>query len=408
MDKRKLPYGNWTRLETYCHNLAAKHAMREYMDKFEEVLIDGLKIAKELFRRGALFKNSVDNCDPAQFADIPDFYHHKNSFFSSMFRSIDNSFRYWYVLLDVLRMYPECRDMTDQMEQFYGEYNDKFINTFITFIFIIAEQTLVEFELEKYQGQQQIGIDNLLSKITRISNIFFCLATPEEAKVLFDGIYAEFQGLWDDASEILLNLDIEKLRNNLRLCYMDDTEKVEEITDKQVIVGMLRSRIDIMNLSSLDTVMMDSEMSDMQTRIRTFCRNRALACARIRIKDFAHQLETNPLHKPVHFEEDASMQLCVDWDKDEVMFRYFWLIEIVFSTLTRHQYFHHIDVENFSFWFYLPDWMRHAMMKLTRERQYCLKLDGVRMATVLYEMTITGKYKYTQPSNLYIFYLFRS
>ena len=29
------------------------------------------------------------------------------------------------------------------------------------------------------------------------------------------------------------------------------------------------------------------------------------------------------------------------------------------------------------------------MMKLTRERQYCLKLDGVRMATVLYEMTIT-------------------
>ena len=127
MDKRKLPYGNWTRLETYCHNLAAKHAMREYMDKFEKVLIDGLKIAKELFRRGALFKNSVDNCDPAQFADIPDFYHHKNSFFSSMFRSIDNSFRYWYVLLDVLRMYPECRDMTDQMEQFYGEYNDKFI-----------------------------------------------------------------------------------------------------------------------------------------------------------------------------------------------------------------------------------------------------------------------------------------
>ena len=129
------------------------------MDKFEEVLIDGLKIAKELFRRGALFKNSVDNCDPAQFADIPDFYHHKNSFFSSMFRSIDNSFRYWYVLLDVLRMYPECRDMTDQMGQFY-------------------EQTLVEFELPKYQGQQQI-------------------ATPEEAKVLFDGIYAEFQQLWD-------------------------------------------------------------------------------------------------------------------------------------------------------------------------------------------------------------------
>ena len=91
------------------------------MDDFEPVLTDGLKIAKELFRRGVIHKSSVDNCDPAQFADIPDFTINKNSFFSSMFRAIDNNFRYWYVLLEVLRMYPECREETDKMEAFYSE-----------------------------------------------------------------------------------------------------------------------------------------------------------------------------------------------------------------------------------------------------------------------------------------------
>ena len=121
MDTRKAPYGNWSRLETYCHLIAAKKAMRTAMDDFENVLIDGLKIAKELYRRGVIHKSSVDNCDPAQFADIPDFTLNKNSFFSCMFRTLDNNFKYWFVFLDVLRMYPECREATDAMEELYSE-----------------------------------------------------------------------------------------------------------------------------------------------------------------------------------------------------------------------------------------------------------------------------------------------
>ena len=121
MDVGKSRYGNWTRLETFCHILAAKKALRVSMDGFEDILTDGLKIAKELYRRGVIHRSSVDNCDPAQFADIPDFTMNKNSFFSPMFRAIDNSFKCWFVLLEVLRMYPECREATDRMEIVYSK-----------------------------------------------------------------------------------------------------------------------------------------------------------------------------------------------------------------------------------------------------------------------------------------------
>lgn len=113
-------FGNWSRLETFCHIIAARKAIRNTMDGFEEVLVDGLKIAKELYRRGAIYRSSVDNCDPAQFANIPEYTVNKNSFFSSMFRSIENSFKNWFVLLEVLRMYPECREKTDELEEAYS------------------------------------------------------------------------------------------------------------------------------------------------------------------------------------------------------------------------------------------------------------------------------------------------
>ncbi len=121
LDMRKQRYGNWTRLETYCHLVAAKKAMRVSTDPFEEVLTDGLKIAKELYRRGIIYKSSVDNCDPAQFAEIPDFKLGKNAFFSPMYRSIDGNFEHWFMFLEVLRLFPECRAATDEMERLYSE-----------------------------------------------------------------------------------------------------------------------------------------------------------------------------------------------------------------------------------------------------------------------------------------------
>ncbi len=121
MDDGKSLYGNWTKLETFCHILAAKKALRTCMDEFENVIVDGLAIAKELYRRGVIHRSSVDNCDPAQFADIPDFTMNKNSFFSPMFHAVDTSFRNWFKFMEVLRLYPECRESTDRMESVYSK-----------------------------------------------------------------------------------------------------------------------------------------------------------------------------------------------------------------------------------------------------------------------------------------------
>ena len=185
-------------------------------------------------------------------------------------------------------------------------------------------------------------------------------ASPEEAKVLFEELCTKFEGLWTEACSIMDTLDEDKLKNNVRLCYLDETERVEPVNEREEMYKMLRSRVDLMNLSSFDAMMMGAEVSEFQEKVRSFGHYRALTCARIRIKDFAYQLENNPIHKRIHFDEGPSMQLCVSWDEDEVMFRFFWLFEVVFATLSRHQYFHHIDLESYGFWFYLPDWMRHA------------------------------------------------
>lgn len=119
-DYRKVAYKDWTELRTYIHNMAARDAIRQTMDDFEEPLQDGLPIAKELYRRGALSKHSVDMCDAAQFASIPSYTHNHNSFFSSMPRSLDDTFENWYHLLDILRRYPELDSCTDELESKYG------------------------------------------------------------------------------------------------------------------------------------------------------------------------------------------------------------------------------------------------------------------------------------------------
>ena len=230
--------------------------------------------------------------------------------------------------------------------------------------------------------------DNTLD-IVNLS-FFLTLASSEEAKILFESICSELESLWSEALSLLRTLDDDKLKNNVRLCYLDETEQINHVEDREEMYSLLRARLDIMNVSSLDTMMMGSDHSFFQDKVRAFTQFRALTASRIRIKDFAYQLQNNPLHKPIKFDGDASMEIRVSWDEDETMFRFFWLMEVIFVTLTRHQYFHHIDVGTYGFWFYLPDWMRYAMVKLTREHTYSLVSEGVCRVTILSQITVLG------------------
>ena len=119
-DERRVPYKNWSDLETYIHLAAAKDAIRQRMDKFEPYLKDGLPIAKQLYGYGAMSRHSVDMCDGAQFANIRSYVHYNNSFFGSMHRALDNSFEYWHILLKILQGYPELAEPIEMLMERYG------------------------------------------------------------------------------------------------------------------------------------------------------------------------------------------------------------------------------------------------------------------------------------------------
>ena len=119
-DFRRVRYNGWTELETYIHNVAAKDAIRQTMDSFEDYVPDGLSMAKELYRRGVISRHSVDMADGAQFADIPSYKHRETSFFTSMYRAIDNSFQNWFYFIEMLRSYPNVNERTDYLIKTYG------------------------------------------------------------------------------------------------------------------------------------------------------------------------------------------------------------------------------------------------------------------------------------------------
>ncbi len=217
-------------------------------------------------------------------------------------------------------------------------------------------------------------------------------ASPEEAKILFESICEELEKLWDEAKVLMDAYEEEKLQKNVRLCYLDKKEDRISNQSREEIYSILRARFDIMNVNQFETLMLAGDYNSLQDKLRDFLQYRALTTARIRIKDFAYQLENNPLHKAIDFEDDAQMEFLVSWDHDEVMFRFFWLMEVVFVSLSRHQYFHHINLTNFGFCYYLPDWMRYAMSKLTRDHAYSILQEGVCRVSVLSEITVLGEF----------------
>lgn len=223
---------------------------------------------------------------------------------------------------------------------------------------------------------------------------FISLVSLDEAKVLFESICDEFEALWSEARGMIENLDLERLRKNVDSCYHSEPNKPDSTKlSREEMIQKLREHLDMMNISSFDTIMMGCDQSTFHDKIKSYVQFRALTAARISIKDFTYQLKNNPKHKPINFGDEPSMEFRVTWNDSEPMFRYFFLIEVVFFTLTRHQYYHHYDPDTKGFWFHLPDWVKYAMVKLTREKMYALVNEGVCRVNVENEITVPGKYK---------------
>ena len=120
LDDRRLPYRQWTRLQTYIHAQAARNAILDAQDKFEKIIPDPLPIAKELFSLGVIHKHTVDSCDIRLHPDIPGYPMSHCGFLISIYHAVENNFKYWQVALGALRKFSYLVEAVNDMEKDYG------------------------------------------------------------------------------------------------------------------------------------------------------------------------------------------------------------------------------------------------------------------------------------------------
>lgn len=224
---------------------------------------------------------------------------------------------------------------------------------------------------------------------------------------MFEELCDEFEGLWDDAIAKLREQDLKDVKSHLRYTYLDKKDQLETMESHDEVFQLMRSRVDMMNISIIESLVGDYQWWDFHRKFQLFVRHRAIKCSHIRLRDFAHQMKVNPKFRQLNFNSGHTFQLTVNWDKENTsMFRYFWLMEIVFSSLSKHQFLNEIEYnsDNFSFHFCTPEWVISAIAKISREKTIPLVLNGVCFASVLDEITIPSMlyYKCVSISLVYI------
>ena len=204
----------------------------------------------------------------------------------------------------------------------------------------------------------------------------------------------DFEAIWLEAADVLRQRDVEKVRGYIRYCYTDHQEAVavEAMTDMEEILCSIKKHLDIFSIRTLESLMNDLEQKAIAKKITDFNRRWVMQSPTMRMSDFAKELRSNPMFTRAHIPSDHYyLTFKVNWDmKQESMFRYFYLIEVAFASLIRHMTLWEIDEEASTITFLLPDWMRTAMERVTREKCYILYLHGVVQAIVGEMLTMIG------------------
>lgn len=224
---------------------------------------------------------------------------------------------------------------------------------------------------------------------------------------MFDELCDSFEALWNEITTRIRNqTTLEDLKSHLRYVFLDQREQMDAMTAMDDVFDQVRTRMDLTNCLLLESMMAEYEWHDLRVKVVSFMRQRAIKCSHICISDFVNQISTNPKYKFPNPGMGATFRLGVNWSREnKSAFYYFWLIEIVFSSLTKHQYLCRmsagLDQEeeedgdascSFIFYYATPDWVTPSILKVSRERGSSLKLNGVIFCSVLNEMTVISEY----------------
>lgn len=216
----------------------------------------------------------------------------------------------------------------------------------------------------------------------------------DEATVIFEGLCDEFESLWVESQAKLREREVKELQSRLGYTFLNERDELDKLTTHDEIFDMMRTRLDMVNVSVMECIVNDYQWTDLYRKIVSFIRQRALKCAQIRLLDFMYLLENNPKFRKISYFEDEALRVSVNWDLETTrMFRYFWLFEIAFPCLTRHQFLYKIGTDGgvFTFYFTAPDWVVSSLEKLSREKVSALTSNGVQFCSVQGEITFPSK-----------------
>lgn len=199
--------------------------------------------------------------------------------------------------------------------------------------------------------------------------------------------------MWLFASEIIREkTPFEDLKRYMSFSYIDAKEEVRDVTDIESLIIILRTKIDILTTTALESIAVEQRYDDVLKAVEQFLAARMLYYSTVLITQFARDLGACSEFVPIRPNATEEIQIQLNWDKEtSTMLNYCYMMEVTYAALSRHYFLYEVDPTNLTFKYKCPKWVLMAMCKLSREKTYALRERGVGMVSVGLWITVESE-----------------
>ena len=199
--------------------------------------------------------------------------------------------------------------------------------------------------------------------------------------------------MWQFASQTIRDrTPFEDLKKYMSFSFIDAKEDVENITDVESLMIILRTKIDILTTTAIESIAVEQRYDDVLKAVEEFLAARTLYYSSVLIAQFGRDLATCPEFVPLRTSATEEIQIQFNWNKETAtMLDYYYTMEVTYSALSRHYFLYEVDPSTLTFKYKCPKWVLMAMCKLSREKTFALREHGVGMVSVGMWITVESE-----------------
>ena len=150
----------------------------------------------------------------------------------------------------------------------------------------------------------------------------------------------------------------EELKRFMSFSYIDAKEDVEDVTDIDSLMIILRTKVDILTTTAIESIAVEQKYDDVLKEVEEFSAAKMIYYSSVLITQFAHDLATCPEFIPLHTTAKEEVQIQLNWNKETAtMLDYYYMMEMTYSALSRHFFPYAVDASTLTFKYKCPKWV---------------------------------------------------